>query len=437
MKNFGKNLFIAFLMILAIYQTTKLWFDEVSSHNFFSFILQQNTGFAQEQLYGLDTVVINRGENTAAVMHRENVLDTAYRRDFDRLIAAAVNKGDIEKRRVDWPHIFNNRCVVYCFSQPIQAESFKKGLNISGDRLNDIKSVSTVVIVPNTTENVLLAYIENNGDTLCCTLKRSDMVQKCTEAIEGFAEQGSECISSRASGFNIFSGNTFIPVVNGGPGKINVSNPVTDGVMIDTKALENIADSFFDNPAVKWSSVVNNIYSYSDEYNVVKYSLNGLLEYYGYNTGDDSEQNAAHNYAAALEFLKKDKGIKNDIILSSVNINKERTQFYFDYAVNGIPAYMSEELKNGLGMRSAIEVTVSHGSVVKYRRYLCVIEQEYGRDGSISDFVKAIDSAYNSLENTEMSVEDIDLAYKINGRQDGVTVCWRVVIGGKIYWEAA
>ncbi len=438
MKNFGKNLFIAFLMILAIYQTTELWFDELSSHNFFSFILQQNSGFMQAQLYGPENVIVNRGENSSVIMHRENVTDTVYRRDFDKLITASVNKGETETSKVDWPHIFNNRCVVYSFAQPIAADSFKKGLGIGTSKLGEINEINSVVIVPNTTDNVLRTYIENDGETVCCVLKRADMVQKCTDAIEKFSESGNSCISSRASGFNIFSKNTFIPIINDGCSKINVSNPVTDGVMIDTKALENIADSFLDNPAVKWSSVVNNIYSYSDEYNVVKYSLNGVLEYSGYNTGDGGEsQNPAANYAAAVEFLKKDSGIKNDIVLSSVNINKERSRFYFDYAVNNIPAVMSDELKKGLDMHSSIEISVSHGSVVKYRRYLCVIEQGNGKEAMTSDFVKAIDNVYNTLENNEMSVDDIDLVYKINGRQNDVPVCWKITIGGKTYWEAA
>ena len=67
MKNFGKNLLIAFLMILAIYQTTELWFDDESSHNFFSFIFQENTGYVQADLYGLDGIAINKGENSSAV----------------------------------------------------------------------------------------------------------------------------------------------------------------------------------------------------------------------------------------------------------------------------------------------------------------------------------------------------------------------------------
>ena len=438
MKNFGKNLFIAFLMILAIYQTTELWFDDLSSHNFFSFILQQNNGYAQAQLYGLDGVIINRGENTTALMHRENVLDNTYRREFDKLITAAVTKGEFEKKKVDWPHVFNNRCIVYSFMQPIAAKDFKKALGISAGKPDEIKSVSAVVIVPNTTDNVLMTYIENDSETICYKLKRADMVQKCTDVVENFSETGNGCISSKASGFNIFKGNTFIPILSGGVSTLNVTNPVTDGVMIDTKALENIADSFFDNPAVKWSSVVNNIYSYSDEYNVVKYNLNGVLEYSGYNAGSSGEeQSPANNYAAALEFLKKDKGIKNDIVLSAVSTNKERTQFYFDYAVNGIPAYMSDNLKKGLEMHSAIELSVSHGNVVKYRRYLCVMEQNTDKSELTGDFVKAVDNVYNALEGNEMLVEDMDLAYKINGRQENVPVSWRITIDNKIYWEAA
>ena len=213
-----------------------------------------------------------------------------------------------------------------------------------------------------------------------------------------------------------------------------------DGDRIDTKALENIADGFFENPAVKWSSVVNNVYSYSDEENVVKYNLKGVLEYSGYVSGtgnNDGGQNVAQNYTAAVDFLKKDNGIKNDVVLTRTAVNNERTQFYFDYAVNGVEVVMSDEMKQGMDMHSAIEVTVSRGSVTKYRRYMCVLEQTYGRQNLTGDFVSAVDNVYNTFDTNDVLLDDIDLVYKINGRQNNVPACWKVVIDGKIYWEAA
>ena len=163
-------------------------------------------------------------------------------------------------------------------------------------------------------------------------------------------------------------------------------------------------------------------------------------EYSGYVSGtgnNDGGQNVAQNYTAAVDFLKKDNGIKNDVVLTRTAVNNERTQFYFDYAVNGVEVVMSDEMKQGMDMHSAIEVTVSRGSVTKYRRYMCVLEQTYGRQNLTGDFVSAVDNVYNTFDNNDVLVDDIDLVYKINGRQNNVPACWKVVIDGKIYWEAA
>ncbi|MBR6401162.1 MAG: hypothetical protein IKS17_08100 [Firmicutes bacterium] len=427
-------------MILAIYQTTELWFDEVSSHNFFSFISSGSTLSSRARLCGLDGIVVNRGENKTAVFHRESVLDTQYREEFDKLVTAAVNKGEVKAGQIDWTHIFNNKCVVYSFVQPISAQEIRRGFGISKGRLTEPKQVSMILLVPNKTENVVQAYVSDNEKTMIYSLKRADLAQKGTDAIGKFSEQANNCISSRASGFNIFIKNIFIPLPQESINTINVTNPVTDGVTIDTKALENIADGFFENPAVKWSSVINGVYSYSDEENVVKYNLKGVLEYSGYVSGsgeDEQGQNVVQNYSAALDFLKKDKGIKNDVVLKKITENTERTQFFFDYAINGVETAMSDELKQGLEMHAAIEMTVSRGSVVKYRRYLCVLEQGYGRQTLTGDFVSAVDNVYNSFDNNDVLVDDIDLAYKINGRQSNVPVCWQIVIDNKTYWEAA
>ena len=200
-------------MILAIYQTTELWFDEVSSHNFFSFISTGNTALTRAQLYGLDGIVINRGENKTAVFHRENVLDTKYRGEFDKLITSAANKGESQSGQIDWAHIFNNKCVVYDFVEPVAVEELKKGLGISSGKLGDLQNVSMIILVPNKTENVMQVYFADNDKVMIYSLKRADMAQKGADVIEKFSEQASGCISSRASGFNIFSKNTFIPII--------------------------------------------------------------------------------------------------------------------------------------------------------------------------------------------------------------------------------
>ncbi|MBQ9603964.1 MAG: hypothetical protein IJR45_00975 [Firmicutes bacterium] len=440
MKNFSKNLFIAFLMILAIYQTTELWFEEYSSHNFFSFISAGSLTGGQNAFYGINRLIISLGDNKA-ICRSENVLDTSYRADFDKLIANAVSKGEAADAQIDWTHLFNNRCVIYDISNSISSDDFTKALGISQKQLILPDNIDMVLLIPNTTENVVQTYVSGSGKTVCFSLKRGDLAQKGIDAIAQFTLESDDLnyISSRGNGFNIFSSNTFIPTPRGTQSTIDVINPAMDGERIDTKALEALVSGFFENPAVKWSSVVNNVYSYSDENNVVKYNLNGVLEYSGYNASDEQsgeKTDLMKSYAAAEEFLKKDIGIENSVVLTSIAIQDDKPVFCFDYTFNDLPVYLSDELKAGLGLRSAIEVTVSKGSVVRMRRYMCTLKSGSEKQTVETDFVKAVDNVYNIAE-SEDTVDSVELVYKINGRQENVPLCWRVDMGGKSYWEKA
>lgn len=438
MKNFGRNFLIAFLMILAIYQTTELWFEEFSSHNFFSFISAGTSG--ETQLYGMDKLIVNLGDSVVAA-RKESVMDTAYRREFDKLIASVVNKGERSSDTIDWTQLLNNRCVVYDFSSPVLAADFKKVLGIGSKLLNDFTDINLVVLLPNTTEDLVQVYIANDEQTACYKLKRTDLAQKGIDAISSFSANSSDMgyISSSANGFNIFRRNTFIPSASKPLKTINVVNPVLNGDKIDTKVLENTVNGFFDNPAVKWSSVIDNAYVFSDENNVVKYNLNGVLEYSGYNTAadDGSQQNILQNFVTAVDFLKKDNGIKNDVSLTKITIKQDKTVFWFDYAVNSASTALSEELKSGLGLNAAIEISVSRGNVIRYRRYVCVLENSGKTQTLNTDFVSAIDNVYNVLDNPNSLVDGIDLVYTINGRQENVPLNWLIRIGGKNYREAA
>lgn len=438
MKNFGKNLIIAFLMILAIYQTTELWFENFSGHNFFSFASSAVPG--RTQLYGIDKLIISLGDSTA-LCRSENVLNTAYRSEFDKLIAAAVNKGEQTAEDIDWTNLFNNRCVVYDFSVPMPVRDFCSVLNINSQRLSDLDEVSIAAVIPNTTEDVLRVYVGSGKKTVCCTLKRADQAQKGMDALSAFSPGTNDFnyISSKGNGFNIFSQNTFIPTVRSGAHTtINVENPVMNENMIDVKALESAADGFFDNPAVKWSNVSDNVYSYSDENNVVKYYLNGVLEYAGYNsTETNGEQNVLRNYAAAVDFLKKDSSLQNDVVLTSVSEAADKTVFYFDYSINNTPAVLSGELKAGLKLASAIEVTVSGATVTRSRRYMCVLKESSTKQQVQTDFVNAVDSIYTMLGDESSPVDDVSLAYKITGRHNDVPLSWQIRIKNSTYWEAA
>ncbi|MBR5468307.1 MAG: hypothetical protein IKU80_03630, partial [Firmicutes bacterium] len=243
-------------------------------------------------------------------------------------------------------------------------------------------------------------------------------------------------ISTAQSGFNIFSGNIFVPQWTQSSFEYT---PVMEKAVFDISdenALITQLEPFFGNYHGQ-NVDVNDLgeFTISDDEVVVKYTAEKILEYYSYRAEDDSvEQNTYSAYEACKEFLKKDENIGTDYYLSQVQIRNNTTVFLFDYCIDNMPIVLLEEGENGLSHKYAMEVVVKNNAVKNYRRY--AVNFGKGAEESMAaqnDFLMAVNNtaALAGNEGELTAIDGMTLGYGLD--ENGIyTLKWFTEIDGNI-----
>lgn len=437
MKNFGRNFIIAFLMVLAIYQTGELWFGGLSDHNFFSFFSERNTAASTESAYILDRLIINLGDNKI-VCRANGVYESEYKKIFDRAVSTAVTKGSLKSssEALNWNSILQNRCIIYEYSCLFTGSDISDIFNVKGDNHDRITLYDTIIISPSADSSVMnvIFYNSEDGSYTAMELRDSGIIGQCFEECSIFdqEEQNIYYISSVRNGFNIFKGNEFIPRWQEESYEYSLIEP--RNVLTDSADIESNANMFFGNAAGKTASRQNGTYTFSDETAVVKYYNTGVLEYSNYRAEGSGGAGFADNYSAAIRLIAQDSFVTNQYYLDSFEHNDSTYVFRFNYKINDLSVVMNEDLEKKTGMSSFIEVTVTNGKIDRYKKYACryVISQKDRATASV-DFISAVDRLYTELYKNGVTkdVENIELCYIASDKSFGLS--WIVDIEGTPY----
>lgn len=445
----AKNLIITFFVLLAVYQTGRLWFEDYSNHSLFKLSTADSVA-GNDTAYTslLESILIGNG-NGQIIKRCDNYFFSEYKEDFDNAIYAALNKGDfIGEEEINWNSTLKGKFIIYEYNFEIENKNISKLFSVSSRKTSEItKATDNIIIIPNTiSENSLTVIFINTKESKGFKyIVKSESAKKVMENINMFIEPENELyyISSDQNGFDVFEKNVFIPAWNSNNFSYNsivAQNPLSDGESVIISKLESYVNVFFKNPAAKWPSTVNGIYTYSDDNTVVKYYTNGVLEYSGYTANDSKNKGISFfdNYNSASAFLNRDTNIKNDYYLKDYLVSDGKITFYFNYRLNNIPILLSQLSKKKTGMNSFIEVTCENGKVTKYKRYICDFYLNTDIIEFITtDFLKAIDNAIikHNLETGKENfgnIKNAKLAYCYNGGTI-ISIKWFVNIDGKIY----
>ncbi len=440
-----KNFIITFLIFLAIYQTTGLWFENFSTHSFFYLIKNkfENANIQKDTLYLTESILINTGNNKF-IRKYNNISNADYKKIFDEAIYLSIKNGDFSYiEHFDIKNVLNKRSIIYTYDFNIKGEEMSKIFNIKANHLSKIKQFDTIIIVPMIDEKYNIKTIFLSSKTLNAyelKVSKDILSQNIFNIINDFNSLEAKdfyYISSEESGISLFSTNQFLPKARNetfNVNKIAVDNPLEQDGGILLSESEKYVDVFFDSPITKSSSFINNTYTYNDENVIVKYYPNGVLEYVKYksNIGIGSEDSP---YNIALQFLAKDNNIKNEYYLQDYKIEENKVIFYFNYKINNFPIILSEDKKLQTGMDSMIEVTVEDNIVSKYRRiiYDFYVEDDY--DIVEKSFIDAIDNFLVNLGKPNIYIDEMKLVYKFDNAENTMNIKWFIDAEDKIYFD--
>ena len=437
MKNFGRNFIIAFLMVLAIYQTGELWLGELSDHNFFSFFSERSTAASRDSAYILDRLIINLGDNKI-VCRANGIYESEYKKVFDRAVSTAITRGSLRSgsEALNWNSILRNRCIIYEYNCVFTGAEIWDFFDIRGDNADRITPYDTIIVSPAADSSLMTVIFYNSEDSsyTAMELRDNSIIGQCFEECSIFDQEDQSIyyISSVRNGFNIFRSNEFIPHWQEESYEYSPIEP--RNVLTDSAAIESNANIFFGNPAGKTLSRQNGTYTFSDETAVVKYYSTGVLEYSNYRAGDSGSTDFADNYSAAVRLIARDSFVANQYYLDSFEHNDDTYVFRFNYKINDLSVIMSQELREKTGMSSFIEVTGTKGKIDRYNKYSYryVVSQKDTATATV-DFISAVDGLYARLyrNGVTKAVDNIALCYIAGNKSFGLS--WIVDIEGTPY----
>ena len=281
MKNFGRNFIIAFLMVLAIYQTGELWFGDFSDHNFFSLFDRSQNSYAKNVAYTLDRLVINLGDNKV-ICRGSNIYGSEYKELFDKAVSEALVKGTLTENTgdVDWASVLDNRAIIYEYSCSFNGSDLEGIFNVKSDMCAKIKTYDTIIISPRADNSFMrvIFYDSEQKISSYAELKSSSIIGECYETSSQFSSDENEIyyISSVENGFDIFTGNKFLPQCES---EIYTYSAIEPHYIInDMTMVERNANIFFDNAVAKDYQKNNDNYTFRNETTVVRFYDNSVLE---------------------------------------------------------------------------------------------------------------------------------------------------------------
>lgn len=439
-----KNLVLIVLVMAALYQTGTLWLGDAKSHNVFYYFME--TFVNKYKVYDEDVSVIKPSEIVVGYGNKKyskflsgEEKESLIEKTESNISKVLMNGKFEETKAVDWNEYLDSRAVVLKFSFDVSFAEYYKGFSINSinELGTSLKSFNYIVLNPSNSAggDINLYFIDSEkSEAYLYKLNNASNAQEIYDYISKVQnyEDGLLYISTKQSGFNVFKNNVFVPQWAGENYTYNYAekiNPFEYNEDVDIAVAENMVSGFFNNTSVvQKSGSTPSGFMFSNENTVVKYFMTGILEYYNYETNaSKNEQTLATAYSVSNDFLKKDNSLDTEVILSGIELSSEGLIFYYDYTLNNFSMELSDQLKEKLNMKHAIEVVVNGNSVKKYRRYAYnfVVNSKEEKSTVDFDFSAALSDAIRERNDNETVTEvlDIDLLYYIEDF-DSVYLKW-------------
>ncbi len=409
-----KNIFIVFLISLAIYQTVTLWLISIPTNNEISgfpglFTTNNKVEYENKDNYFIPSKIITNNSN-------KYYLQYSYLKDDEKLklIKDALNiSNDFTYSDLNY-EIFEKDFIALSFDIKISDTLVEEALDVS------LKEVSDFAF-----DNI---YLTSFGDELNISLINVDTKEMYSSTINDL--QLLNIYNKRI----LSSSNSLYYTLNINEGSIQffpkwdidilsyrdieLSNPyLTNSGLLKNNLTEKIKQLFDSTGGKVASTVDNNIVVISDAYNVAKYYYpSNVLEYSNYrNYSTTTKTTTYEDYITAYEFILKDENFNNEFYLSDYKVEDNKTTFYFDCVVNNFPILLNPSEKENLGINNFIEVSVSNGIVTYYK----VLVYNYETANNSSLYSK--NKLNNDLKN--MNYDKLTMGYYLES-DDNLILYW-------------
>lgn len=445
-----KNILIGLLSIIAVYQTSQLWFEDISSHNFFYSFLTKTVDLNGTEIKSPISIpyriITNYGDTNYSIM-LNNKLDSY---EYSTLKNSFKDLVFVKTTTINWEEVLKGRSYIYEYKTPITSEVFLKDIGYKNNILvSKVPKFDTIAIIASRVITEPLRVLFWNKESKQCyefNESKTNLNEKINSTIQE-SQTNADLLMYKASETlksPLFSTNMFLPVWSTRDysyKKIQVINPyLSKEGEANLRIIEEKINVFFDNPNAKREEPLKeDIFTFSSDNIVVKYLPNNTLEYYNYyDISKVKSRTFLEDYDTAIKFISKDdEAIKkalvednyidsneptnNEFYLAKHTKEENKRIFYFDVAVNEFPIFISQELKKEIGMEHHIKIEIENGQVRNYTKlvYKYQLEENDNIDSvanvqyleAINKFIDTKDDGSNKI------IQNIELGYKLESKE--------------------
>jgi len=360
-----KSFLILALAVLTVFQINQLWLVNLTNRNFLIYLQARFATAAPDGQSVFSTpyrVISGVGDGLFRMMY-SGIAQSDEWLFGETALQTVLHSGVFEAKnsRID---LQASPVLIYEYAFPMCAEKFSQALGYRKIKLlkdSGIENFNSVAVFP-------------SGDTSCRVV-----FMDAQNTWEFSVQLDSSYDFSSDSPLNLYYVKTndgFVPqadISGFSYDAIIAENPFrnTQGLLTSSH-IRGMVEPFFDNPASVIAGT-SGIYTFSTRNSMVRYLENSVLEYTSYRTiGRTASDSFMADFSAALDFVKKDTNVINEIYLRKHEQLGRENVFWFDYVINNHPIVLVQEWYTGGRctdpLIAPIEVVVDHGRVVRYRR---------------------------------------------------------------------
>lgn len=375
-KNNLKILLLIVLIITSIIQTSLLWLGDMPSHNFLESTSAQVTPILPENIFR------NKGD-PFTVSYRIDEGSGEYERFVKELSGMLAKYAKTAKlspvEPLDWESILAMQGVLYEYTIPVSLDELAT-TKVGIDEVGYINNV--FLTLEDSIGNKAKLYLINETDNSCYELEITGEFSDLVKIYNGFnIEAVSDSITKyqpSAKSVNIsryIDGNVFMPLTSESVPLeyevLKLINPID--IYEDNKqiVLDKYTSELFKKPILKeieYREDGSVVFTESMK-SIVIYRPAGVIEYVNLDvTRADKVMSMLEGYNIATAFIQNSSAIPDSMrsrlyLTNIIQVDKEYT-FNFDLKYDGYKVILSPVVKEKLGLKHMVELTVKDGQII-------------------------------------------------------------------------
>ena len=454
--SFVKFTMLILLVLMSIYQTGELWFENSSDRNFFYPIFSGTDSALVENLRERGNILapyqIGVYLNTPTVEYTVINTNLSYYEEIREAYVSILYEGvkeDFYKGISEQQDlIYDQQHYVMFLPYDVSGDLLMQNLGLSSSDVRQVNMIHSISIQPSSLDgDIVRIYLEeaetgelHQYDVPKALISLAD--ERLSYILTAIGQEVNlpAYISTKKNPLSFFDRNILLPDPVFGELRYHenlyMEMPfIVDGVF-DSETLKNYLGVFFTNPDIMRPVVFEDETRYTDGDVVVKYNMDGVLEYNRTPKSDSSSINLSSAITIANQFIDRDlKQIPSEVVISGYERSGDAITFYYDIGFNGYLIKMSDEVREKYGMKKPIEVTVLGSQVVQYKRVLRRIDDSIPADKTLQmPYDEVLDKLIAANGSLDGDVRDMYLAYRWDESTNHMGLYWFIIVGQKPYY---